>query len=264
MGSVEAYRELAAPPVLRAHVACVWVSHDAETRVLPDGCVDVVLFGGRLLVAGPATTATVAGATPGRPRCGVRFRVGAAGAALGVPAGELLDRGVALAELWGRAGARREERAAAAPTSAQALAVLTAGLARRLPPPHVADPVVREAVLALRRDPGTPVAALARRVALGERQLRRRFERAVGYGPATLVRVQRFQRFLALAGAHPGATLARLAADAGYADQAHLVRECRRLSGLAPSALLAAGAAPAGERSEAFKPEARGSGRLTA
>jgi hypothetical protein len=86
----------------------------------------------------------------------------------------------------------------------------------------------------------------------------------VGYGPATLVRVQRFQRFLALAGVHPGATLARLAADAGHADQAHLARECRRLSGLAPAALLATGAAPAGERSEAFKPETLVSGRLTA
>jgi AraC-like DNA-binding protein len=90
---------------------------------------------------------------------------------------------------------------------------------------------------------------------MSERQLRRRFERSVGYGPRTLRRVLRFQRFLAAA--QGGGSLARIAADAGYADQAHLARDCGRLAGLTPSALLAEGASPAGERppqtSESFK-----------
>jgi AraC-like DNA-binding protein len=48
-----------------------------------------------------------------------------------------------------------------------------------------------------------------------------------------------------------------LAADARYADQAHLAREARRLTGRTPSVLLAAGATAAGERtSESFKPMA--------
>ena len=68
------------------------------------------------------------------------------------------------------------------------------------------------------------------------------------------MRVQRFQHFLALAEQQPGAALSRLAAEAGYADQAHLTRECGRLSGLAPAALLAAGAAPAGEKSVPLTP----------
>ena len=42
--------------------------------------------------------------------------------------------------------------------------------------------------------------------------------------------------------------LARLALDAGYADQAHLTREARRLSGRTPAELVASGAGPAGER----------------
>jgi transcriptional regulator GlxA family with amidase domain len=83
--------------------------------------------------------------------------------------------------------------------------------------------------------------------ALGERQLRRRFGASVGLGPKALAGVLRFQRFLVLAGrADPGG-LARLAADAGYSDQSHLVRESRRLAGVAPSALLSHGAHPASE-----------------
>jgi methylphosphotriester-DNA--protein-cysteine methyltransferase len=75
---------------------------------------------------------------------------------------------------------------------------------------------------------------------LGERQLRRRFHAAVGYGPKTLARVLRFQRLLELLD-RPGsrASLAEAAADAGYADQAHMTGECARLAGLTPTALLA-------------------------
>jgi AraC-like DNA-binding protein len=74
-----------------------------------------------------------------------------------------------------------------------------------------------------------------------ERQLLRRFNAAVGYGPKTLDRVLRFQRFLsrapAVANGEEG--LARIAAEVGYADQAHLSRECVRLSGLSPTRLVA-------------------------
>jgi AraC-like DNA-binding protein len=247
-----AYQELSPPPGLEALVACVWASHDGEVRVLPDACVDVVYSNGRLVVAGPATGAEVAHATPGQPRVGVRFRVGAAGAALGLPAGELRDQGVGLDELWGRTAVRAiEDRVARAATRGEALLALIGGLAPRLPAPEDADHEVRRAVLALDATNSSPdVAVLARAVALSERQLRRRFEAAVGYGPATLARILRFQRFLRIASAtpRPQPSLARLAADAGYADQAHLAREVRRLAGLPPSELLAAGAGPAGER----------------
>jgi len=74
---------------------------------------------------------------------------------------------------------------------------------------------------------------------VSERQLLRRCTAALGYGPKTLGRILRFQRFRALAAAREGAALVDLAADAGYADQAHLTRECVRLAGETPSAHLA-------------------------
>ncbi len=256
------YRELAPPAGLEAHIACVWTSHDRAARVLPDACVDVVFDAGRLVVAGPATVATCAPATPGLERCGVRFRIGSAGAALGVSAVELLDRAVPLSELWGRSGRRLEDRVAAAPTTHDALAQLIRGVAERVPPPCGGDQLVRRAALALVR--GAALRDAGRSVGVGERQLRRRFDDAVGYGPATLVRVQRFQRFLALADSEPETPLVRLAAEAGYADQAHLTRECRRLSGLPAAALLAGGPTPAGDKSVSFKPPRARSATLAA
>jgi AraC-like DNA-binding protein len=246
------YRELPPPPELAPLVACLWTRDPAgapyRQRVLPDACVDVVWVGGaHLMVAGPATGPVTVEVLAGARVAGVRFRVGAAGAALGVPAVELADRGVALADVWGADAHRLEERLAEAPFP---LGDLARGVAARLPERF--DPLVRAAALGLAR-PDARVPELGTRLGIGERQLRRRFGEAVGYGPKTLQRILRFQGFLRLAEREPGTDLARLALDAGYADQAHLTREARRLGGLPPSALLAAGAAPAGERSDSFK-----------
>jgi transcriptional regulator GlxA family with amidase domain len=100
------------------------------------------------------------------------------------------------------------------------------------------DPAVDAVIRALQRE-RMPVRELAGRLGLSERQLLRRCVDALGYGPKTLDRILRFQRFRALAAQRPDLGLARLAAVAGYADQPHLTRECRRLSGESPPALLA-------------------------
>jgi AraC-like DNA-binding protein len=244
------YRELPAPARPAPHVACLWV-RDPEPapqvhRIVPDACLDVVwVQGSRLSVAGPATGPVLSAVPAGAAAMGVRFRVGAGGSAIGVPARELLDETVALEDVWGLAALRLGEQLHAAPTIEAALATLMSAVARRLPPPSNIDGLVRAAALRAAR-PRAPVEALGAGLGVGERQLRRRFADAVGYGPKTLQRVLRFQRFLALAEAG-GDDLAALAFAAGYADQAHLTRECRRLAGLPPAALLATGAGPAGE-----------------
>src|SRR5215212_218475 len=87
------YRELAPPADLTGSVACVWTSVARGGVIVPDGCVDLVWRGDRLVVAGPAT-GPAAGGPPGAAVFGVRFRLGAAGAALRMPAVELLDHAV--------------------------------------------------------------------------------------------------------------------------------------------------------------------------
>ena len=66
--------------------------------------------------------------------------------------------------------------------------------------------------------------------------MRRRCHAAAGYGPKTLQRVLRFRRFVRRLDEGAG-DLTRIAYDTGYADQAHLTRECGRLAGLPPAAL---------------------------
>ena len=222
------YREIAPPADLAAHVACVWTSVARGGAILPDGCVDLVWRGDRLIIAGPATGPMASDLPVGTPVFGVRFRLGAAGSGLGLPASEFADLNVGM-------DARDDERVAEG-----GLPALLAIVRERVREP--VDPLARAAALAMAH-PEARVSALD--LGVSERQLRRRFLDAVGYGPKTLARVLRFQHFLALAGS---GDLARVALDAGYADQAHLTRECRRLAGRTPAELVASGAGPAGER----------------
>lgn len=200
--------------------------------VLPDGCMDLLRTEGRLLIAGPDTRAFRPGPGLGGPWAGVRFRPGAGPALLGVPAHELRDRRVELADLWPGGEARRlTERIDAAPDPAAALEELALRLAAAAPPE---DPLVRAVAAALAA--GRGVAATAEAVGLGARQLHRRSLAAFGYGPKTLARILRLQRALGLA--RSGVPLAETAARTGYADQAHLARDVRELAGTRLTALL--------------------------
>jgi AraC-like DNA-binding protein len=229
-----AYRELPPPPDLAHVVRCMWVrEQDAAAPpalVLPDGCVDVVVRAGHAVVAGPDTGPVEVTLAAGDRLTGLRFRPGAAAAALGVPADELLDRRVALEDLWGPAGREAGERAGGDP--AELAAALRARLAGADP-----DPRMLAAAQMLAGAPALPVPALATRLGLGERHLRRRFSAAVGYGPKTFARVARFRRALALIAA--GEPLVDAALAAGYADQAHMTRELGALAGRTPRALRA-------------------------
>jgi AraC-like DNA-binding protein len=239
------YREIAPPPEIRSHVACLWLRTGPAPRVLPDGCADLVWTGTEAVVAGPATRSVRPSVAPDAVKLGVRFRVGAAGVALGLPAVEVIDRAPTLGELW-RNGDEVTERIAEASDARARLGVLVAAVARRISRGPSPDPLVRAAVLDV-AVPRTRVGSLGERVGLSERQLRRRFAEAVGYAPKTLARVLRLQRFLELA-RRDGDDLARLAAEVGYADQPHLTRDCLELTSLPAAALLSSGAVPAGER----------------
>ncbi|MBL1084088.1 helix-turn-helix transcriptional regulator [Streptomyces actinomycinicus] len=214
--------------------AVVWTNSPsgADGRpVLPDGCMDLLWSEGRLLVAGPDTRPHVPRG-PARSWAGVRFFPGTAPTLLGVPAHELRDRRVELADLWPAARVRGlRDRVTAAVDPASALEDLALDLAAQAPAP---DPLLRRLVECL--DEGRPVSATADELGIGARRLHRRCQAAFGYGPKTLARILRLQRALALA--RSGTPYAETAIRAGYADQSHLARDVRQLTGMPLGELL--------------------------
>ena len=194
-------------------------------------------------VVGPAVHAIVPNLPPGSTLVGVRFHSGMAPLVLDVPASELLNAEAPITDLWGRANAPprtlgRFDDSAAPEDGIAGLAALVRG---RLAGGAEGDSLVVAAANWLTRHPAGRLDALHDLTDLGERQLRRRFEAAIGYGPKTFQRIVRFQRWLELTRSTPADArrLTDLAAEAGYADQSHLTREATRLAGQPPTALLA-------------------------
>jgi AraC-like DNA-binding protein len=244
------YAERRSTPELDEHVACVWlldVADDGlayEHRTVPNGCVEVTSVLGTCVVrvVGPKRAPTLERVEPGQAVVGVRFRPGAAPRALGAAAGELVGLEVELDALWGATSRALSESLSEAATPERAMDAMERALAMRMSSVAVADPVVAEAVKRLQPWRRAAVAEVTSELFISPRQFRRRFVATVGYGPKALQRILRFQGFLALCDACKGAKappcVARLAATAGYADQAHLTRECRELTGLTPRAFL--------------------------
>jgi AraC-like DNA-binding protein len=200
------------------------------TRILPDGCLDLIWDGRRLVVAGPDTAARWNDCAPDTRYVGLRFHHGIGPALLDVPASDVLDRSPGLDDVWATGVARRlSEQVADDPVPA-----LTAWLADRTGD-RMVDPLgPRIHSLAVQ---SVPVARMADRLGLSERQLHRRCLPVFGYGPRRLARILRLNR--ALDGAGAGRPLAQVAADCGYADQAHLCRDVLALTGTTPTGLLA-------------------------
>jgi AraC-like DNA-binding protein len=178
-------------------------------------------------VAGPDTGPVPSDHGPDAVFVGARFRPGAGGAALGLP----LSSCATCASTWRTWTARSTSGCRPDLEPREALRRV-AEIAVTAPS---ADTAIAEAARRLEQ-PQARVETLAGDLGLSERQLRRRCHAAAGYGPKTLQRVLRFRRFLAAR----NPDLARAALDAGYADQSHLTRECTRLAGATPAALLRA------------------------
>jgi AraC-like DNA-binding protein len=198
-------------------------------RILPDGCLDLIWDGRRLIVAGPDTAARWNDCAPDTHYIGLRFHHGVGPALLDVPASDVLDRSPGLDDVWATGAARRlSEQVADDPVPA-----FTAWLADR-----VGDRVVDRLGPRVHRlaAQGVPVARMADRLGLSERQLHRRCLPVFGYGPRRLARILRLNRALDEAGT--GRPLAQVAADCGYADQAHLCRDVLALTGTTPTELL--------------------------
>jgi AraC-like DNA-binding protein len=236
------YREVAAHPALAPFVECLWAAGRREMRtendrrILPDGRMDLVwIRGAGVLVAGPQTRFTVRSLPSPLVAVGVRFHPGVAPGLLRLPAADFIDGQVPLAAVDAGLAGRLDSALDAARTLGGAFDAMNRELLRHVDRLAELDGAVTKATSML-DSASASVADVSSRVYVSERQLRRRFAERVGYGPKTLQRVLRFQRLVSDLG-EPGTNLARAAVTAGYADQAHLTRECRELSGLTPAEL---------------------------
>ena len=157
---------------------------------------------------------------------------------LGLPLGQIADRVAPLAELVGPEADRLEERLAALRDWPARLDLVEDWLCRRLDAARRIPAGVAFSWEQLRRSAGRiAIAEIQRQTGWSRRHLVAQFRDHVGAGPKLAARILRFERAVSLLDdpARPG--WAAIAAECGYADQAHLTREVRELAGMTPGEL---------------------------
>ena len=227
------YRELA-PAELPDVVLCRWeqiVSPGPgalRPRIIPDACADIIVWAdGSATLVGPTMHADFPVLVGGAHVRGIRFRTEALAAALGIAGSDIRDCQLPLDDVLPR-------RAVAEVSDA----VWHGRHPKSLRPTRV-DARVRRAVHRLATEQSIDMTSLSDELNLSPRHLRRLVIEHSGLEPRSIHRVARLQRFVRAAqAAWPATSLSSLAATAGYADQAHLTREVRDMTGTTPVALL--------------------------
>ncbi|HEX8509012.1 MAG TPA: helix-turn-helix domain-containing protein [Propionibacteriaceae bacterium] len=167
---------------------------------------------------------------------GARFRPGCFHPFLGSSVSRLTDSARPISEVLGRGTRPLQRSVATAATVGDRAQLLTRFLLDDLPARDpiaemVAELVEHVAVHAeIRR-----VSQLAGVACMSDRRLHRLFVEYVGAGPKWVIARCRLQDAAARAAADPGANWGALAAELGFADQAHLTRAFTKTIGLPPA-----------------------------
>jgi AraC-like DNA-binding protein len=159
---------------------------------------------------------------------------------LGRPLNELGDRMISLADLLGPRADEILGRIVEAPSPAVRLALLEAAIEARIA--DAGDRGTRDLEWAwnLQHAHGgrIPVSELADVIGCSRKHLAVRFDREFGLSPKLLARIMRFDRATRIVRFGEVTSWSDLAAQCGYADQAHMAREFVAFAGDPPTALL--------------------------
>jgi AraC-like DNA-binding protein len=249
-------------PALKPFIDMIWVCHEqtahAYERLLPNGRMQILIdlsgnglpdyeLDGHLrhmkatcaVLQGTRTRPVLIDTSAQRKVCGVSFNAGGSYPFFKNPAVELMDQLVDLSELWGRDGRRLQERVLEAKASEAQIALIEAGLVEQAWRQLVPDSALTFVCDLLGK--GVTVRLIEQTLGMCPRDLIAWFRDRTGVAPKLFARLERFQ---ALIGSiDERSTWGELAAQHGYADQAHLIREFREFSGLTPTLYRSAGPA---------------------
>ena len=158
-------------------------------------------------------------------------------AVFGVSLAAIGDCAVRLDDIAGAAARTLCGRLVEANNGEDRFALLDAFLDRQLADRKPCDPQIGHALARLRG--GAPVEALATDLDWSRKRLARWFRDRTGLLPRQYARLARFERFTAAIQREPDTSLAELAVACGYADQAHLTHDARRLAKMTPGEMRA-------------------------
>jgi AraC-like DNA-binding protein len=249
------YLEQAPSPILRSWIRSLWycrapaIAHRRE-RVLPNGCMQVILNLSRDYLTGCGEDGVATGRLPPAIIVGARARYevvdtsdmeelagiviqpGGFARLFRERADLLFERSIALDDIWRTP--RLIEALREAPAPAGTLRVLDAVLQKLVPEGARRSELVDHAIH-LFRTKGLSVASCARSVGVSDRRLSQVFREEVGMAPKTWTRLRRFQAAVRALHNKVDIPWATLALECGYYDQSHFANDFRAFSGIDPT-----------------------------
>ena len=246
-----AFTEMDPAPELAGHIARYWyveVGRDVPAghrhRVVADGCMALIAVESgstrHFALQGPHDTPQMVPVEPGDRYWGIRFWPDTGGLVLPCSPAELGGQVVPAGRYLGDALAPMLDRITSASDTSGAREACDHVMQPLVAGAPVPDPAVRLAVLAINASCGrAPVTSLGAQGGIGVRQLQRRFLHATGLTLKTYARIRRLRSSLTHLLEPSSRSWGTVAADFGYADQAHLIREFRRLAGATPGEIAA-------------------------
>jgi AraC-like DNA-binding protein len=197
------------------------------------------LKAGQGFAAGIADATSISRALGAQAGIQVDLPLDSLAALLGAPVAALANQAVPLTDLIGaEAGALGDALGHASDDEAR-FALLDAFLGRRFAGERKTDRTASWAARRLMAEAAPSSSDLAAEIGWSRKTLARRVRAATGFGPDRLRRLARFERFAEAIRQRPGESLAGLAAEHGYVDQAHLTHEVRAFSAMTPAELRA-------------------------
>lgn len=199
----------------------------------------IVLRAGEGFIAGTADATSLSRGTGRQDGVQVGLPLASLAAVAGVPAAELTNRAAPMRDLIGRAADDLGNALGEAQGAEARFALLDRFLVARFAAADRTDLETAWAMGRLASASGPASTVLAAEIGWSRKHFSRRFRAATGLAPDRFRRLARFERFAAALAACPGDSLAGLALDHGYVDQAHLNREVRAFSAMSPGELRA-------------------------
>ena len=252
------YREIQPTAALARFVECFWsLENDAGAaatqpeRLLPDGCVELILnFGERFrehqddgkserqpqhLLVGQMTRPILITPTGSVQLLGIRFHPGGTLPFFRIPMQELTNR---VTDLEALSSEFQNDlvRCAEETSSLLKVAAVEKLLVERVRSCKHDSRLVSLVTKLVQNGGQVSVDQLAMDAGVSSRQLERRFLLEVGIGPKLLSRILRFQQIFRAVDRHDEGWAA-VAADCGYYDQAHLIRDFREFTRQTPALL---------------------------
>lgn len=245
------YREFKPNPLLTPFIETYWTACGFQGpkefhRILPDGCVDIILslnssahfelIPYRPTIVGTMTTFCNGSYTNEVYLVGIRFRPAGFTAFCQVPIYEFTDKRIDLTLVESLFDERFYGDLPEKESTTEVIRHIDSYFIRKLKDIILPEVRIVNAIDLIRKSKGIlSLDEIADKSCLSMRHFERKFKTAIGISPKTFSKIVKFQHTCDYLRINNDSSLFSIAIDCGYYDRAHLIKDFKTLSGNTPS-----------------------------